>query len=196
MFSGRAAWSIASIFLGLASASAQVQGTVAPGQVQGTTTVTPPLFQGILLDAKGKTVGRLVLGPTSAPNVVRQISGVWVMLQFDLETGFAAIDFSLQYLYQSADCTGQAYLPLSGVGQGVMAPEIGQISMVPPVTVPTIYFAGQPASVLNIKSGQFPFSPGSCRTYGTNANGFLTAVGFPQSVPVSDLGLTPPFKIK
>ena len=55
----RALVSFASIFLGLASASAQVQGTVAPGQVQGTS-VAPPLFQGIVeayttIDPPGST---------------------------------------------------------------------------------------------------------------------------------------------
>jgi hypothetical protein len=113
-------------------------------------------------------------------------------------SGIATID-SFEYLYQSADCTGQAYLSLTGLGGGrsIIAPEIGHISMAPPVTVPTIYFAGQPASVLNIKSGQFPLAaPGTpCQTMG-GANGFPIAVGLPQSVPVSDLGLTPPFHVK
>jgi hypothetical protein len=52
-----------------------------------TTTVTPPLFQGIVVDAKGKTVGRIYInaalsftsfyGTTAAVHlIIRQINGV------------------------------------------------------------------------------------------------------------------------
>jgi hypothetical protein len=50
----------------------------------------PPLFQGIMVDAKGKTVGRLILDYSSAffqQYVIRQIGGIWVSLPV-LETGF------------------------------------------------------------------------------------------------------------
>jgi hypothetical protein len=198
----RALVCLASIFLGLASASAQVQGTVAPGQVQGTSTVAPPLFQGIMVDAKGKTVGRLasfpILGASRpypyAPYVVRQINGIWVTLRVDLETGLA-LDNSVAYLYQSADCTGQAYLSLSLLytdSPTPIAPEIGTTAIVPPETIPSIYFADKPVSVLNIKSAIGGIFGTSCQGFG----GFIAAVGLPQSVPVSSLGLTPPFTVK
>jgi hypothetical protein len=66
---------IASICLGLTAAAAQ-QRTNQQGGPQ------PPLFQGVMFDAKGKTVGRVF------PNdqyvwVVRQISGVWVKVPVD-----------------------------------------------------------------------------------------------------------------
>jgi hypothetical protein len=205
MFSNRVAWSIVSIFLGLTTAFAQVQGTVAPGQVQGTTTVASPLFQGIVVDAKGKTVGRLVFEPlTGLEFVVRQINGIWVILRVILETGFALDNF-VTYFYQSADCTGQAYLSLGGgqstispLGGGLyynawsatpIAPEIGTIAIVPPETVPSIYFAGKPASVLNINS--YTVGTPFCQAGVANI-----AVGLPQSVPMSSLGLTPPFSVK
>ena len=71
---------IASICLSLTAAVAQ--------QREATTAATakpPPLFQGVMEDAKGKTVGRIfpVLGG-SGLYVVRQIDGVWVTLFSDV----------------------------------------------------------------------------------------------------------------
>jgi hypothetical protein len=99
--------------LAAAFAQGQVQGTVAPGQVQATT-VTPPLFQGIMVDAKGRTVGRLSVVPGSSGQyvAVRQISGVWVELPIDtLLSGFTESSL-IPSMYQSADCTGQLYFPV------------------------------------------------------------------------------------
>jgi hypothetical protein len=131
-----------------------------------------------------------------------------VMLRVNLETGFA-LDNSVAYLYQSADCTGQAYLslslslslplplPLSVFGNGAasptpIAPEIGTTAIVPPATVPSIYFADKPESVLSIRTAIGGIFGTLCSGYG----GFNVAVGLPQSVPVSSLGLTPPFSVK
>ena len=90
MFLRRVAWLTGSIFfLCLVSSFAQPQ-------IQGTS-VAPPLFQGIMVDAKGKTVGRIYInallpgpppgpgnqnpgGPNAVHVVIRQIDGVWVGL--------------------------------------------------------------------------------------------------------------------
>ena len=187
----------ASIFLGLATtfAQGQVQGTIAPGQVQATT-VTPPLFQGIMVDAKGKTVGRLFsAGGNGQYVVVRQISGVWVELPIDTLSAFYASSLVPTY-YQSADCTGQPYFPVD-FNRGTDVLSFAFISIIPPATAPTIYFAGTPISQLTVKSFQYQTpsgtTPQGCQAVG-NAN--LLNVGLPQSVPVSSLGLTLPFKVK
>ena len=55
----------------------------------------PPLFQGIVVDANGKTVGRLgAIGHEGYNTVIRQISGIWVELQFDIVSGFVPKGFN------------------------------------------------------------------------------------------------------
>jgi hypothetical protein len=203
--------------LAAALAQAQVQGTVAPGQVQGNH--APPLFRGIMVDATGQTVGRIYINALLAGNagggappavhmVIRQIDGVWVGLPVtDFTSGFNVSDrTALLYLYQSADCTGQAYLPVSNnvyVWPAVSAnlfvatssaPPIALVATVPPSTEPYIYFAGTPALV-TINSLR--------REAGTDSNGQCNRapatavwVGPIQSVPVSSLGLTLPFDVR
>jgi hypothetical protein len=81
----------------------------------------PPLFQGIVVDANGKTVGRLgAIGHEGYNTVIRQIGGIWVELQLDVVSGFATKGFN--YWYQSSDCSGQAYIMVNpSAGGGVMA---------------------------------------------------------------------------
>jgi hypothetical protein len=190
MSSCRALVFFASMFLGVASASAQLQGTVAPGQVQGTS-VAPPLFQGIMVDAKGKTVGRINIGMfENGPNIViRLIEGIWVALMVaDPTSGFItgqAAGFTTYY--QSADCTGQALLYVNP-NHGTAFPALGQVVTIPPATAPSIYFAGTP-SFLNLNSGR---QGDQCFPFG-NQSGYLGPLQF---VPLSSLGLTLPFKVK
>jgi hypothetical protein len=207
---GRLVLSIASLFLGLSTAVAQQTETKAPAQQTETKAPAgPPLFQGIMVDAKGNTVGRLLFDPTHTNNnttfVVRRISGVWVTLRVpDLKTGFdnsplqPAEHNSINTFYQSADCTGQAYFDLVGfqeTGQftdKVTALAYGIVATVPPATSPSIYFAGTPASVLTIQSIR---QGGSCGLWGP-IGGTHGYVGPVQNVPLSNLGLTPPFSVK
>jgi hypothetical protein len=199
----RAVVCFASIFLGLASASAQVQGTVAPGQVQGTS-VAPPLFQGIMVDAKGKTVGRIYeAGPMAGFNgVIRQIAGIWVALPVaDYTSGFMSIPAGPQFTlyYQSNDCTGPAFMYVNPAG--VTEPAFAIVTTIPPATAPAIYFAGTPSMVVNINSSNYYGSNSpSCNNLdqiGLGGPGSITAyMGAIQSVPVSSLGLTPPFRVK
>src|ERR1700731_4059358 len=89
----RAVVSIASIFLGLSAAVAQQAGTATNNAAASASSglTNPPVFQGLMVDAKGKTVGRYVFSGNaySAGDlgdaflggfVVRQINGIWVML--------------------------------------------------------------------------------------------------------------------
>jgi hypothetical protein len=55
----RAVVSVAAIFLGVSAAVAQ-QPETAPA-VSASTLTNPPVFQGLMVDAKGKTVGRLFI---------------------------------------------------------------------------------------------------------------------------------------
>jgi hypothetical protein len=107
--------------LGVSAALAQKPET-APAASASSALTNPPVFQGLMVDAKGKDVGRLFLGfqgpidgaLVTSTNVVRQISKTWVSLQVrDFATGFLIVDpsQSLTYFFQSADCTGQAYFP-------------------------------------------------------------------------------------
>jgi hypothetical protein len=179
--------SVASIFSSVSAAVAQQLETT------GATT-QPPLFQGIMVDANGKTVGRLI-GIDSADIVVRQISGVWVLLRVrDLTIGFDSEQDAIPYFYQSTDCTGQAYFPVNlSDDHRVIEPVNGAVAMVAPATAPSIYFAGTPVSVVAAKSvrnaGQ------SCIAFRPNSPPSI-AVGPAQSVPVSSLGLALPFSVK
>jgi hypothetical protein len=124
---------IASIWLGVTAAGAQQRETTAPAAAQ------PPLFQGIMVDAKGKTVGRLFID-NGQISVVRQISGLWIKLAVkDFTTGFRIADYDLQYFYQSSDCTGNVYLSAGPtIGSDVVGPELGYVAIVPPATQPSI----------------------------------------------------------
>jgi hypothetical protein len=213
MFLRRIAWLVGSIFfLGLVAAFAQAQ-------IQGSS-VAPPLFQGIMVDAKGRNVGRIYINallPGNGSNgafapavhmVIRQIDGVWVGLPVtDFTSGFNVSDrTTLLYLYQSADCTGQAYLPVSNnvyVWPAVSAnlfvatssaPPIALVATIPPSTEPYIYFAGTPALVTinSLRREAGTGSNGQCNGYPATP----VWVGPIQSVPVSSLGLTLPFKVK
>jgi hypothetical protein len=151
----------------------------------------PPLFQGIVVDANGKTVGRLgAIGHEGYNTVIRQIGGIWVELQLDMMSGFVPKGFN--YWYQSPDCSGQAYLMVnSSAGGGVLAlPAQGAVALVSPATEPSIYFAGTP-SLLTIKSYR-PATSSFCSTYGN----FPQYFGLPQSVPLSSFGIAPPFSVK
>jgi hypothetical protein len=190
----RAAFSATAICLGVSTAYAQQAATSAA-------TSQPPLFQGIMVDAKGKTVGRYVFSGRNNPEgyaedlflgavVIRQISGTWVMLQMgDFKNGFADTDpQAMQFYYQSTDCKSTAYLPVNTRGPNyATAPAIGYVVTIPPATAPSIYFAGSPA---NVTFGS--------RLYGgvCNTDSETLYAGPVQIVPLSGLGLTPPFSIK
>jgi hypothetical protein len=185
--------SIASILLVLSPALGQPE----------VSTAQPPLFQGIMVDAKGNTVGRFFPsygGEGLPPYVVRQMGGTWVMIPVDLDTGFTGLEGPLAYAYQSVDCTGQAYFVVNSLfaastttTAGAIAPALGFTAIVPPATTPSIYFAGTPRSILNIKS--YRVVGMGCQPSGP-PEGLAIYVGPVQSVLVSSLGLTPPFGIK
>jgi hypothetical protein len=156
--------SVASILLGLSAAPAQQAETAATNNAATSASralTNPPAFEGLMVDAKGKTVGRLYLGtgfPSStvtSTNVVRQISGTWVMLLVgDFTVGFSTVQPPYtSYMYQSVDCTGQAYLNVNGFSATITTePSIGLVMTFPPATAPSIYFAGSPAKMVTIQS--------------------------------------------
>jgi hypothetical protein len=165
------------------------QNTVA--EANANAAAAPPLFQGIVVDANGKTVGRLgAIGHEGYNTVIRQIEGIWVELQLDMVSGFVPKGFN--YWYQSSDCSGQAYLMVnSSAGGSVLAlPAQGAVALVSPATEPSVYFAGTP-SLLTIKSYR-PATSSFCSTYGN----FPQYFGLPQSVPLSSFAIAPPFSIK
>jgi hypothetical protein len=179
-----AAASVTSIFLSLSAAFAQ-QPAAAPLAAATAT----PLFQGVMVDAKGKTVGRLSATAVGGGDyIIRQINGTWVEIPVDPAAGFVPF-VGILYYYQSSDCTGQAYLLVSSNEANLALPAQGVPAIVPPSTEPMIYFAGTPTR-LTIKSRGTVPGP-DC-----NTGGGLFWVGIPQSVPVSGLGLTLPFSVK
>jgi hypothetical protein len=151
----------------------------------------PPLFQGIVVDANGKTVGRLgAIGHEGYNTVIRQINGIWIELQLDMVSGFVPKGFN--YWYQSSDCSGQPFLMVnsSAGGSALALPAQGALAVVSPAAEPAIYFAGTP-SLLTIKSYRSA-SSSFCSAYGN----FPQYFGLPQSVPLSSFGIAPPFSIK
>jgi hypothetical protein len=196
----RAVMSAASIFLGLSAALAQ-QPQTAPAAFASNALTNPPVFQGLMMDAKGKTVGRLfpsfpyipIGGAAELPSnlVVRQISRVWVALQVDVLQGFT-VSVDLDFLYTSVDCAGQAYLAVSSnFNPTAVLPARGYVWTIPPATQPSVYFAGPPYSNLVINSDRD--AAGGCSSPSFGAPVF---VGPAQSVPVSSLGLTLPFSVE
>jgi hypothetical protein len=142
---------------------------------------TPPVFQGLMVDAKGKTVGRVL---DSNGFIVRQISGVWVAIQVLAVVGFEVKDpGSIAYYFQSADCSGPSYLLVGTL------PAQGLVMTVPPATQPSIYFPGTPLSLVTFNS---VLQSSGCSTIPSEP----IYAGLTQSVPVSSLGLTPPFSVK
>jgi hypothetical protein len=180
---------IASIFMGVSTALAQ----------QPATKPKPPpplpLFQGIMVDAKGKTVGRLgLLGRDGVNTVILQLSGTWVEVLVDPLTGF--ISSPPLYFYQTADCTLQVYLSftLPGAGRMVLPAVAAAVAAIPPATEPSIYFAGTP-TLMTPQSFKQLSDPSGCHVY-NGEYGASLYVGLPQSVPVSSLGLTLPFSVE
>jgi hypothetical protein len=98
----RAIASVAAIFLGVSAAVAQQPETAAnnAAATASRALTNPPVFEGLMVDAKGKTVGRLFYFSV----IVREVNRIWVGVTANT-TGFLQQDFS--FLFQSADCTGQ-----------------------------------------------------------------------------------------
>jgi hypothetical protein len=197
---------VTSVFLGLSAAVAQ-QATNNAAASASSALVNPPAFQGLMVDAKGKTVGRLFIttsfsntdgtGISSSLSVVRQISGIWVLLGVaDLGTGFALFDpTNLRFFYKSADCTGPAYLQVSGplnTTNVVWEPASAYVTAIPPATAPTIYFAGS-ASFITVGSSRYVGAAG-CLLGPVITNPMY--LGLMQNIPLNSLGLTLPFSIK
>jgi hypothetical protein len=196
----RAIASIASI-LGLLVTAVLSQQPALTGNAPASNTA-PPLFQGIMVDAKEKTVGRIYIdtlldGSTgnSSNVVIRQINRIWVALPVADLSGFTTIPTSeCFYYFQSGDCTGPALMyvnPNTATSlPNVTVPPLAIVTTIPPANTPSIYFAGTP-SVVTANSARNP-SGGNCFSYN---NGFVY-MGSIQSVPVSNLGLTLPFSVK
>jgi hypothetical protein len=192
----RAVVSVVSIFLGLSASVAQQAGTATNNAAASASSAltNPPVFQGLMVDAKRKTVGRLfpVTVGGFSDLVVRQISRVWVTLQVDVLQGFT-VSGDLDFLYTSADCVGQAYLAVSSnINPTATLPARGYVVTIPPSTQPSIYFAGPPYSNLVINSDRDAFG-GGCTSPSIGAPVF---VGPAQNVPVNSLGLTLPFSVE
>jgi hypothetical protein len=187
----RAVVSVSAISLGLSAALAQ-QPTLTPKAPQ------PPLFQSIMVDAKGKTIGRFLPSFFDSNGissyVVRQLNAVWVMLPVDPLMGFPTTDpNAISYLYTSGDCSGQSYLPPGGLGANLTSfTAMGLVSTIPPSTQSSIIFAGSPFAYLEINS--YRRHPGAPCSY--NSPQGTIWVGPAQSVPTSSLGLTLPFSVK
>jgi hypothetical protein len=176
----RAVVSVVSIFLGLSAAVAQQQATTAnaPPAAQ------PPLYQGILVDAKGKNVGRLL----GVNVVVREVSGIPVAINvassgfvpdFDTPQGPAIVFF------QSADCTGNGFLEATDV------PIRGFVVTNPPtITQPSLVYPGKPAT-MSIASSRYANDSGHCYP-----GPYTSIFGPMQTVAVATFGLVPPFTSK
>jgi hypothetical protein len=168
------------------------QGPQGPRGVQG-----PQGMQGpgaiMVVDANGNAVGQLGRND-NVTSIIRQISGIWVEIPVDVANGFVPTkDFfnGANCFWQSADCTGQAYLAQRGGGSGTSS-FLSQavIATISPATQPSIYFAASPM-LLTMQSYKSFLLNNACQAIQTTIY-----VGLPQNVSVSGLGLTPPFSIK
>jgi hypothetical protein len=147
----------------------------------------------MVVDANGNAVGQLGRND-NVTSIIRQISGIWVEIPVDVANGFVPTkDFfnGANCFWQSADCTGQAYLAQRGGGSGTSS-FLSQavIATISPATQPSIYFAASPM-LLTMQSYKSFLLNNACQAIQTTIY-----VGLPQNVSVSGLGLTPPFSIK
>jgi hypothetical protein len=147
----------------------------------------------MVVDANGNAVGQLGRND-NVTSIIQQISGIWVEIPVDVANGFVPTkEFfnEANYFWQSADCTGQAYLAQRGGGSGTSS-FLSQavIAAISPATQPSIYFAGSPM-LLTMQSYKSFLLNNACQAIQTTIY-----VGLPQNVSVSGLGLTPPFSIK
>jgi hypothetical protein len=141
-----------------------------------------PPGQGSLsvVDVNGKTVG--VLLEPNAATVGRQIGGVWVAITFNWQ-GFGP-DQSVIFYYQSQDCTGPRYMDAASVPvRGIFSTD---------QSPPSIYFPGAPVSQVTVNST----NGGPNTNCGRFPGPQTFPLGLAQSVPISSLGLTPPFSVK
>jgi hypothetical protein len=159
-----------------------------------------PLFQGIVVDTKGRLVGRLSYIGT----VIRQIDGTWVAITTDFVTGFIPNQV-LFYNYQSSDCTGQPYMPTNSncafESCPAFLPADGIVATIPPATQPSIYYPETPGfrpmqSFKVIANPNVSYQLGVCYPLSNSGNPVPVFAGLPQSVLMSRLGLTPPFSIR
>jgi hypothetical protein len=163
-----------------------VQGPQGPQGMQGPGAI-------MVVDANGNAVGQLGRND-NVTSIIRQISGIWVEVPVDVVNGFVPTkEFfnEARYFWQSADCTGQAYLAQRGGGSGTSS-FLSQavIATISPATQPSIYFAANPMLLTMQSYKSFPLN-NACQAIQTTIY-----VGLPQNVSVSSLGLTPPFSIK
>jgi hypothetical protein len=197
----RAIVSIASILGLLVTAAAAQQPETASAASASSALTNPPVFQGLMVDAKGKTVGLLFPDSTSGVDyIVRQLNKIWVQLPIDPLAGFPDQSGNLRYVFQSVDCAGQGYFLLNWHSNysltAAALPALGLLATIPPSTQPSIYFAGAPVSKVTI--GSFRYVGDICRTPQPDdpLAGQPVGVGPAQSVPLSSLGLTLPFSVK
>ncbi len=144
------------------------------------------------IDSADREVGFLMSSGndigTSA--VIRHITSLSVWLQFEVNrSGFVARDLTL--VYQTTDCTGQAYVAgpgTTGVGPVVVFPNALQQFAV--VFSGNVYF-GTTASTLTVNSLNSLASPGCSGL--TPVTGLFSPL---QQFPVTDLSVTPPFRLE
>jgi hypothetical protein len=170
--------SIASI-LGLLMTAALAQQ---PALTGAPATAQPPLYQGTMIDAKGKNVGRLL----EVSRVVREVSGIPVGINA-MSSGFQIYPpTDIQVFFQSADCTGTGFLDAANV------PVLGFVTTNPPtIPQPSLVYPGKPVAVMTMASIRTLGNP--CQTLDTP---YTYTFGPMQTVDVATFGLVPPFTSK
>jgi hypothetical protein len=142
----RAIVSVASIFLGLSAASAQQQATTLPA-------AQAPLYQGVMVDSKGKNVGRII----GINQVVREVNGIPVVMDAN-SSGFLfynpldVYDPANYYrrthvFFKSADCTGAGFIDATDV------PVYGILNTTS-TNVMTFVYPGKPTAIVNVASAR------------------------------------------
>jgi hypothetical protein len=145
--------------------------------------------QGVVVDANGKFVGALL-----SQNVVTlKLNGIWVALGVTA-SGFpvAGTITSVHFYYPTSDCSGPSYIniDLPRTALTVQSPQPIPV----PTPVPTILFAGNPVQNLHILS-YVPYNGNNVVCTAASPNTYIL-VGPTQGIPLSSLGLTPPFTVK
>lgn len=132
-----------------------------------------------VLDSKDALVGPLL----ESDHVLVFVDGHWFAPDVT-KSGF--VETGLFQLYESADCTGQAYVEYSD-----RIPEWGGSSLGGGPSL-TIYYAAQPIVPRDIRSSRAVFSSGPVQP----CLGPLSFVGIPVGVPQSaTLTASPPFRL-
>jgi hypothetical protein len=165
------------------AATAALVTTVASAQQESLSQILTPLS---VIDSRGQIVGQLI----SPSTIARKFNNIWIIYTVTAN-GFAPADSTdFSFIHTSTNCSGSRYmlaekLPANGLVDVTDAPT-------------TLYMPAPPIQLFKIGSIESFASNDSIAHPGRYCTALLNPhyVGRVATVPLSTLGLVPPFSVK